>query len=620
MKKLVLHLGHYITSALCPWILAPRPATFSKPVVPAHEPCAPSAIGAFFIAGLALALTGARAWGQQYAIDGGFEAVTADPVVSATGDVNLWTREISTLGAYCIPQTTTPRTGGKCMELKISSLTSHGLQTKRTKFNSVTHIVVQYYYKDSTNQAGTPFTKAGIKYGGVQKDGSSSAGRATDWTKKTDLLTVSGTSASTDFALVKVGNSQQSTMSDYYIDDVAVYDGTAVDETPPDAPSSPSVAVLSSTSLTVSWTAPATGVDGGGYLVVRGSSDPATTPNVNGIYVVSNTVASGQTVVYIGIETSFLDSGLTTGSTYFYRIYTFDKAFNYSPAAGGGAVSGKPDTGCTPPTITLEANPAACAGATSANLSYGATSGSPDLYSIVFDAAAHSAGFTDVTLASLPAGSIAITLPGAAPAAAYYGTLTVKNTTTGCTSSGSAITVTVNAPPVAATDTYNRMAGLSLKINKSELLGNDTAGSTFAGLPNLATANNVTLAENDTTILYPASAPSSQDDSFTYTIAGPNGCTANGTVNIHMLSGVSGGQVQTINANGGSVIVNFVGVPGCAYQVQRATVLEGGGNWADVGSPITVLISDSPPGVFSYTDSTPPSTAYYRLKYVGVTP
>jgi len=142
----------------------------------------------------------------------------------------------------------------------------------------------------------------------------------------TVMLSVSNTPVSTDFAYLKVIRGGSSGAAVYYIDDVAVYDGTAVDNTPPDAPTSPSVAVSSSTSLTVSWTAPTTGVDGGGYLVVRGTSDPATAPNVNGVYAVGNTVASGQTVVYIGTGTSFTQSSLTTGTTYYYRLTSLDSS------------------------------------------------------------------------------------------------------------------------------------------------------------------------------------------------------------------------------------------------------------------------------------------------------
>jgi len=90
-----------------------------------------------------------------------------------------------------------------------------------------------------------------------------------------------------------------------------------------------------------------------------------------------------------------------------------------------------------------------------------------------------------------------------------------------------------------------------------------------------------------------------------------------------MFTSVTGGQVQRIAVSGNSVTVGFMGVPGYSYQVQRATTLEGSGNWDDVGSPITAPSSDPVPGVFNHTDTftgTPPPTAYYRLKYVGVAP
>jgi hypothetical protein len=65
-------------------------------------------------------------------------------------------------------------------------------------------------------------------------------------------------------------------------------------------------------------------------MVVRGLADPTTAPNVNGVYQVGNTVAAGQTVVYLGTTPSFTDNGLTHNVKYYYRIYTVDKAFNYS--------------------------------------------------------------------------------------------------------------------------------------------------------------------------------------------------------------------------------------------------------------------------------------------------
>ena len=55
------------------------------------------------------------------------------------------------------------------------------------------------------------------------------------------------------------------------------------------------------------------------------------------------------------------------------------------------------------PTISLEANPSLCAGLTTANLPYSAPTGSPNQYSIDYDGTANSAGFTDVTNATLGA-------------------------------------------------------------------------------------------------------------------------------------------------------------------------------------------------------------------------
>ena len=49
---------------------------------------------------------------------------------------------------------------------------------------------------------------------------------------------------------------------------------------------------------------------------------------------------------------------------------------------------------------------------------------------VVFNAAAHTAGFVDVAFTALPASPIVITVPGAAPAGTYNGTLTVKTTAT----------------------------------------------------------------------------------------------------------------------------------------------------------------------------------------------
>ncbi len=101
------------------------------------------------------------------------------------------------------------------------------------------------------------------------------------------------------------------------------------------------------------------------------------------------------------------------------------------------------------PTITLGSNPSVCRGMTTANLTYSAYTGSPNQYSIDYDATANAAAFTDVNNASLPASPIVLTVPAGAPAATYNATLTIRNG--GCISTAYNISVTVKPLPVITT-------------------------------------------------------------------------------------------------------------------------------------------------------------------------
>ncbi len=99
------------------------------------------------------------------------------------------------------------------------------------------------------------------------------------------------------------------------------------------------------------------------------------------------------------------------------------------------------------PAITPGTIPSVCAGATSTSLSYTGATNSPNQYSIVWSTAAITAGFGNVTNATLPSSPISITVPGAAAPAAYTGTLTVRNSTTSCVSASYNISVTINPNP-----------------------------------------------------------------------------------------------------------------------------------------------------------------------------
>ena len=102
------------------------------------------------------------------------------------------------------------------------------------------------------------------------------------------------------------------------------------------------------------------------------------------------------------------------------------------------------------PTITLGPNPSVCSGATNTTLSYSAATGSPDKYSIAFGATATAQGFVDVPLTALPNPSpIVVTVPPAAVAGTYTGTLTVTNTATGCVGASYPISVTIYQGPAS---------------------------------------------------------------------------------------------------------------------------------------------------------------------------
>ena len=113
------------------------------------------------------------------------------------------------------------------------------------------------------------------------------------------------------------------------------------------------------------------------------------------------------------------------------------------------------------PAITLGANPIIPQGTRTANLNYSATTGSPNQYSVDYDAVANSAGFADVTNAALPASRIVLTVPATAPGGTFNARLTVRNSATGCISNAYNFTVTVNRLPVARCKPVTVTAGAS---------------------------------------------------------------------------------------------------------------------------------------------------------------
>lgn len=279
---------------------------------------------------------GQQTIGQFPVMDGGFESQVISNIGSITPHASDWT--ISTSPASVtrdiITNAAAARSGNKYVSFSNAASGSTRLQSPIAGALAVsTQYTVQYYFKAAVSPlaylTGAIYINgAGANAAIVPKP---VAFVANTWIKASATFNTTATAGAVRFASPRI-NGATNTTDIINVDDFVVYAGP-LDETAPDAPSAPTV-----NGLDVSWTAPATGVDGGGYVVVRYATFPAADndPKQNGIYKVGNTLTEGTgslvgTVVYVGTGTSFTDAvaGSVSGSD-FYKVYAVDKAFNYS--------------------------------------------------------------------------------------------------------------------------------------------------------------------------------------------------------------------------------------------------------------------------------------------------
>ncbi len=291
-------------------------------------------------------------WGQSYlGLDGGFEGTaTIDNSEAATAAATgKWTKNnaVTTIAE----EISVVRSGGYSLKITNSSTTGKRVWSPLfTQSSTTSSTTIQFYRRSANNSTNFQQSMLGVGNGTTtdQSSGTYAGVTAINTWEKVTYTRASWTY--TDIAGVITTRLSGTGTLYVYADDIAVYAG-ALDTTAPNAANSAIVSAASSTSMSVGWTAASGGVDGGGYVVVRGTSDPTTTPNVNGIYAVGNTIATGMTVVYNGTGTSFTDTGLTAGTTYYYRIYTYDKAYNYAAALTGNAAT-TASASLTPPALT----------------------------------------------------------------------------------------------------------------------------------------------------------------------------------------------------------------------------------------------------------------------------
>lgn len=296
-------------------------------------------------------------------IDAGFEGQTTGNLAAANLPISTseWTfvssgnsqnRLISASGGYGGPKYLSL---GKTNPTTNTSTTANSNLVTTNTFLVNTKYIVQLHYKQNL---GTPDPASFVF---ISADGTSAnrittniaLGTPASWTKFTSVVTTTATAQTTsgttgiNIKITGTANGTNSAVVD--VDNFVVYSADNQTTPVPDitVPNSPGAAITANptgTGLDVSWGATGGGTDGGGYVVIRYAADPAgqPNPNVNAVYSLSNSIGSGA-VVYIGTSTSFTDAGLSNNTTYFYRVYTADKAFNYSAfVVTSGTTTGLP--------------------------------------------------------------------------------------------------------------------------------------------------------------------------------------------------------------------------------------------------------------------------------------
>ena len=277
--------------------------------------------------------------------DGGFENHTANlaggSTTNAALSTSLWTAS-TTANVVRLYSATGGRSGSKCVSLGSNNGTIKSFYTPQLAgaFAPNTTYQVQFWYKSASttaldastvdiyvdNTSATQTPPIGTKQ-------SVNAGLSTNvgWTKVAVSITTNATAAG-NFGVAGLSIDAATAGYSAEFDDFVVYQSNTADSTKPLSPGTVTATGASGSTANISWGAASGGIDGGGYLVIRyATTVPSANddPNQNGIYKFAGTIGAG-VVRYIGSNASFTDTSLSPGVDYYYKVYTVDKAFNYS--------------------------------------------------------------------------------------------------------------------------------------------------------------------------------------------------------------------------------------------------------------------------------------------------
>ncbi len=179
--------------------------------------------------------------------------------------------------------------------------------------------------------------------------------------------------------------------------------------------------------------------------------------------------------------------------------------------------------------------------ATSATFAYTGSAGTPNQYTLTWSPA----GPTNVSaFTALPASPISVSIPGGTAANTYTGTLTIKNSTTGCTNTYT-LTLTINAAPVISGVLPLCPGGSAMTLTGTPTGGSWSGGT--AGTATISAGGVVTSGASGTAIVtYTALTTACTDTALVTVITAPAAITGSTTVCI--------GGVITLNetTSGGS--------------------------------------------------------------------
>ena len=275
-------------------------------------------------------------------MDGGFEGQNAGTLIStgssSTPDATFWARGGTSGAGNATIVSSGARSGSNYITVVNTKNTVN--TSPRTYVSPAspvlanTSYVIQFYCKATD---GVNFPNTTLQAGLSSATGTAAlyktfipTGAANVFSKYYVIDSSTSAAPNNGFSAVKISSNTANVGYALDIDDWVVYPGTSIDTLPPAVPGTASVMNPTGTSLNISW-GNASDVDGGGYLVIRYTSNPVSepNPNLNGIYQVGNSIGNGE-VAYIGTANSFTNLALSNNTTYYYRVYTVDKAFNYS--------------------------------------------------------------------------------------------------------------------------------------------------------------------------------------------------------------------------------------------------------------------------------------------------